>query len=113
MAYVPVTVSDEQLSQLEEHHEDILVLRGSERAPWLLVVKRPNRQQTIAYKQHAKKDSTTANEALFRHITVFPAAKDPDFDRQLNRWPLLCDAAAGSESFADFLGTTVNEQVKS
>lgn len=110
MAYVPVSVSDEELARLEEKHEDIIMLRGGERAPWVMVLRRPTRQETLAFKQHAKKNQESANEALIRRITVAP--QGDDLERQIERWPLLCDAAANNDAFQDFIGATVSEQQK-
>lgn len=110
--YIPVTVSVEQLNALEELHGDILVLKGTEKAPWLAVLKRPDRKTTLQYKQSAKRDSTTANEQLIRAICVFPDVKTPEFERQLDRWPLLPDGIAATEEFKEFLGLVAAEQVK-
>lgn len=108
--YEPPKLSPERLAELEEAHDDVLVLSGSEKAPWTVAVKRPNRQQTIAYKTHGKRDSTTANEQLLRQISVFPTG--PDLDALLARWPFLPDGIAASDPFKDFLGITTDEQVK-
>jgi hypothetical protein len=112
MAYVPVTLSDDQKAKLEEEHEDILVLRGNEqRAPWLVAIRRPKRTETIGYKAAAKRDATTANEQLVRKITVYPTGAD--LEKQLDRWPFLCDGIADSEAFKDFLGLSTSEDLKS
>jgi hypothetical protein len=110
MAYTPVTLSDEQKAALEADHEDILIMRGSERAPWLIVLRRPKRPETIGYKAHVKRDPTTANEQLIRKISVYP--KDGDFEKQIERWPFLCDGIADAEAFKDFLGLSVAEDLK-
>ena len=109
--YVPVTLSEEQQQKLEDEHEDILVLRGpSAISPWLFVVRRPNRQETIGYKQAAKRDQTTANEVLIRRITVFP--KGDDLEKQLARWPFVPDGIADNEAFKEFVGIAVDESLK-
>ncbi len=110
MAYTPVTLSDEQKIALEAEHEDILVMKGGDRAPWLMVLRRAKRQETIGYKQHHKRDSTTANEQLVRKITIFPVGND--MEKQLDRWPFLCDGIADAESFKDFLGLSAAEDLK-
>lgn len=110
VAYTPVTLSDETKSALDSEFDDILVMRGGARAPWLVVLRRPKRQETIGYKAHAKRDPTTANEQLIRKIACYP--KDNDFEKQLERWPFLCDGIADSEAFKDFLGLTVSEDLK-
>ncbi len=110
MAYTPVTLSDEQKAALEAEHEDILVLRGGERAPWVVVIRRPKRQETIGYKTAAKRDNTTANEDFIRRIAAYPKAGE--WERQLERWPFLCDGIADSNSFKEFLGLSVAEDLK-
>lgn len=108
--FEPIVLSEEKRNALEEEHEDILVLKGPEKAPWVVVLKRPTRQQAIAYKNHAKRNSETANEQLVRATCVFPTGDD--FDRQLTRWPFSVDGIADSQSFKDFVGIAVDESVK-
>lgn len=110
MAYVPVEVTDEQIAALEAEHEDVLVLRGGERSPWVIVARRPTRQESIGYKTHAKKEPATSSEALLRRVTVAPSGAD--LDKQLNRWPFLCDAVVASERFQEFIGLAVSDQLK-
>jgi len=110
--FVPLTITDAQIADLDEEHEDILVLRGPEKAPWVCVVRRPTRKETVAFKNHAKRDSATANEQLIRAICVFPSGKSEDFERQLNRWPFFVDGLTDTKSFKDFVGITVEEDVK-
>ena len=109
--FVPFVITDEQIQALEDEHEDVLVLRGPEKAPWIAVLRRPTRQETIGYKTHAKRDSTTANEQLIRATCLFPK-KGEDFDRQLARWPFFVDGLADSKSFKDFVGITVESDLK-
>lgn len=108
--FVPLTISDERLAELEAEHEDVLVMKGPEMAPWLAVVRRPTRQETIGFKTHAKRDSTTANEQLVRAICVFP--KGEDLARQIARWPLFVDGLCDSKTFRDFVGITVDNDLK-
>lgn len=110
MAFQKVELTDEKRAALEAENEDILVLSGPEKAPWLVAIRRPTRQETIGFKTHAKRDETTANEQLVRRIAVFPPAVD--MDRQLERWPLMCDGIGNSTSFKEFLGFTVEEHIK-
>ncbi len=110
--YVPVTLDEETRARLEDQHEDILVVKGGERAPWVLVLRRPNRQETLAFKAHARKDSATANEALIRRVTVYPDPKSADFDKQLERWALIPDFVADSQSFKEFLGGGIESDLK-
>jgi hypothetical protein len=110
MAYTPVTLSNEDKARLEAEHEDILVLRGTDLSPWIVALRRPKRQETIGYKTHHKRDSTTANEQLVKRIAVFPTGAD--MEKQLERWPFLCDGIADSETFKDFLGLSVDASLK-
>ena len=109
--FAPPELDEESRARLEEEHEDILVLRGGEKAPWTIVLCRPNRQQTIAFKQHARKDPSTANEALLRRIVVFP--KGEDLEKVFARWPLVPDFIADSAAFKGFLGGAVDDDKKS
>ena len=110
MPYVPVEITPEQLTAFETEHEDICVVRGTAKAPWVYVMKRPTRQQTIAYKQHAKRNLSTASEALLRHIVLAPTGEQ--LQKQIDRWPFGVDAAISSDSFQEFVGITIDEQVK-
>lgn len=108
--YVPIELTDDKRQELEDEHEDILVLRGTERAPWVIVVRRPTRQETIGYKAHARKDNLTANEQLLARITVYPTGAD--YDRQVARWPFIPDGVAASKVFNEFVGIAVDESLK-
>ncbi len=109
--YVTVKPNDTEMADLEAKHEDVLVLKGHpEMAPWLIVVRRPTRQESIGYKSHAKKDSTTAGEALVRRITVFPA--QAELDRILDRWPLAPDFILDDQTFKDFVGLAASSSLK-
>jgi hypothetical protein len=108
--FAPLKLDDELKARLEDTHEDILILKGSERSPWIYVVRRPNRKEVLAYKHHAKRQDGTANEQFIRHITVFPTGDD--LERQLERWPLAPDAISDASAFKDFVGFSVNEDLK-
>jgi hypothetical protein len=110
MAFTPVTFTEEQRKALEEKHEDILVLKGNERAPWLAVMKRPSRQEAVGYKTHAKRDQATANEQLLRAIIVHPTGED--LEKQLARWPLFVDGIVDTQAFRDFVGISVDDSLK-
>jgi len=111
MKYAPITLDPVEQAALEEKHEDILILRGDqEMSPWLLVVRRPTRQETLGYKQHAKRDSTTANEVLIRKLTVYPTGAA--LDAQIERWAFLCDGAVADEKFSRFMGLSVEASLK-
>lgn len=113
--FVPLTLTPEKQEELETEHEDILILQGSTMSPWLVVLRRPTRPESIGYKQHAKRSPETANEQLIRSICVYPdpkAGKDGDFERQLARWPLFVDCVADNERFKEFIGFAVDSTLK-
>lgn len=108
--YVPVELDDATRARLEEEHGDILVLRGTEKSPWVMVVRRPTRQETLGYKAVSKRGDGTANESLLRRTTVFPTGAD--LERQLQRWPFLADGIADSGAFREFVGIAVEADLK-
>jgi hypothetical protein len=110
--YEPVILTLEKLAELEETHgeDNLLVMKGTERAPFVVALRRPDRKETIAYKDHAKRNSATANEQLLRKISVFPTGDD--LEKQLARWPFLPDGVCDSAVFRDFVGIAVDESVK-
>jgi hypothetical protein len=109
--YEPITIDEATIAALEEKHDDVLILKGDpEMSPWLVVVRRPTRQETLGYKSHAKKDQTTANEQLIKRIAVFPVGDD--MDRQLARWPFLPDGIADDDKFKRFMGLSVEASLK-
>lgn len=110
--FKPLELTPEMEADLEEKHEDILVLRGPEEAPWVVALRRPSRQETIAYKHAAKSSAATASEALVRAICVFPEAKTQDFERQLQRWPFFVDGLVDARKFRNFVGITVENDLK-
>ena len=108
--FQPFTITDEELKALDEEHGDVLKLHGSEAAPWMVVLRRPTRQEIIGYKHGIKKESFAANEDLIKRICVFPT-KD-DFAAQLARWPIFVDGIADSRDFKEFIGFTVDADLK-
>ena len=110
MSYQPVTPTQEQLSELEQKHGDLLVLSGGKRSPYTLVFRRPNRQETIGYKLHVKKDSTTASEALLKRIAVFPPKAE--LEQLLETYGFAADFCINHESFQDFVGLASEADLK-
>jgi hypothetical protein len=109
--YEPVKLDDATKDALEEKHEDILVLTGdAEMSPWLVVVRRPTRQETLGYKQHAKRDQTTANEQLIRKLTVYPSGEE--LEKQHTRWPFFPDGIVSDDKFSRFMGLSVEASLK-
>ena len=82
----------------------------SEMSPWLVVVRRPNRQEIKAYKTHLNKDATSAGEMLVSRLCVYPS--QDDFNRQVDRWPLLVDAILAFDKFKDFVGVSTTASLK-
>lgn len=108
--YAPVVLDEETRQRLEDEHGDILVLKGGEKAPWVMVVRRPTRPETLAYKGAAKKQDGTANEQLVRRVTVFPAGAD--LERQLARWPFMPDGIVDAPAFKEFIGIAADADLK-
>lgn len=110
MAFEPVKLDDAKRAELEQAHEDILVLRGGDMAPWLVVLRRPNRKETVGYKRAVKMEDEEANYEFVKRICVFP--DEAKFDEQLDRWGLFVDGIAMSPSFKQFIGLAAQAQVK-
>lgn len=110
MSYQLVTPTQEQLDELESKHGDLLVLQGGKRSAYLMVFRRPTRQETIGYKLHVKKDATTASEALCKRIVVFP--DKPVLDELLDKFGFAADFCLNSEEFQDFTGMANAAELK-
>lgn len=108
--FVPFTITDEELKALDEEHDDVLKLHGSEYAPWVVVLRRPTRQEIIGYKHGVKKESFEANADLIKRICVFPSKED--MQRQIDRWAIMVDGIADSREFKEFIGFTVDKDLK-
>ncbi len=102
-----------ELEELEEKHRSILVVRGHpEKSPWLVVLRRPKRQEMIAYKAQRKREGQdmTSNEALIKRLVVFPdPAKSTDLDVMIDEYPFFPDGIVGLKSFNDFIGANAEE----
>lgn len=110
MAFAPVKLDDAKRAELEQQYEDILVLRGGDMAPWLVVIRRPNRKETLGYKRSIKMEDEEANYEFIKRICVFP--DEAKFEEQLDRWGLFCDGIAMSLAFKQFIGIAAQSQVK-
>ena len=112
--YVPLEISKEDLARLEEEHEDISVYRGTERAPWLVVVRRPTFQESQAYKTMGADPikKPLANVKLITAISVFPKNGTEDWKKQFDRWPFFPDGIADSDDFKDFIGIALSSAGK-
>lgn len=105
--YVPLSISDEDLSRLDDEHDDVMVFRGDQDvAPWLCVVRRPSAEIALAYKamanDAAKKNG--ANVKFIEAISVFPKKDTDEWKRQYSRWPLFPDGLVANKRFEAFCG---------
>lgn len=107
MAYQPVVLEDAKRAELEEKHGDVLVLQGTERSPWVVVLRPCNARDVDALRVAKARDATTANEVFVRRVAVFPEAED--FERQVARWPMLCDGIYVSDAFKEWAGLVADE----
>jgi hypothetical protein len=113
MAFEPVTVTPEQLAALDAEHDEVAVFRSkSEKSPWLVVCRRPDPDEAIAYKSMASDPAkkTLANVKLITRIAVHP--KGEDFHRQFKRWPFFPDGLVDSAPFKEFVGLAVDDAEK-
>lgn len=111
MSYQTVEPTQELLNELEQKHGDILLLRGDKRmAPYLFVFRRPKRQETIGYKVHLKKDSTTANEELIRRIAVYP--DKPEIEKIFDIFSFAPDGCVNNSDFQNFVGISTAADLK-
>lgn len=109
--FVPIELTKEKIAELDEEHDDVLVVRGDpDMSPWVVVVRRPTRAEIKMTKSVAKRDEGASNEQLIRSVRVFP---EPDaFEAQLNRWGFMCDAISNDASFQKFVGLSTAASLK-
>lgn len=112
MAYEPITITPEQLAALDSEHDDVQVFKGSAKAPWIAVLRRPTFDESIAYKAMAAKPEQKPLSAvkLIERICVYP--KGPDWKRQFDRWPFFPDAVSINPAFEDFIGASLTAAEK-
>lgn len=106
--YEPLTISDEELERLDAEHDDVMVFKGPELAPWLCVVRRPTAEEATAYKSLANDSNPlkkiTANVKLVTAICVFPKKDTEEWKKQYTRWPLFPDGLVKNSRFEEFCG---------
>ncbi len=114
MAYVPVSITEEQLAALDDQHDGVLMMRGKPMAPWLVVIRRPNEDEAIAYKAMANDTAkkTFANVKLLKACAVYPDPKGEDWKKQFARWPLALDGIAASDAFTAYTGVSCDQAEK-
>lgn len=117
--YVPLEITDEKLAELDAEHDDVFVFRGKPKAPWLAVVRRPNFQESQAYKAMASDPAKKplANVRLIQSICVYPkggtsSTPGPEWKAQLDRWPFFPDGLADSDDFKEFVGLSIQDSEK-
>lgn len=111
----PPELTAAKLAELDAEHEDVLVLRGDdEMSPWVVVIKRPSRPQTIQYKTTSRKaegnQAVLANEQLLRQIIVWP--EQHHVDAMFARWSMLADGIALDSTFKRFIGVATEAGLK-
>jgi hypothetical protein len=104
--YVPLTISDEDLNALDVEHDDVMVFKGPDLAPWLCVVRRPTADEALAYKTmaHDPAKKVSANVKLVTALAVFPKKDSEEWRKQYSRWPLFPDGLAVNKRFEEFCG---------
>lgn len=104
--YEPLSIDDKALEALDAEHDDVMVFKGPELAPWLCVVRRPNAEEATAYKAMANDaaKTTSANAKLITALSVYPKKDTDEWKRQYSRWPLFPDGLVKNARFAEFCG---------
>ncbi len=104
--YVPLTISDADVERLDEEHDDVLVMKGPEIAPWLCIVRRPSADEAAAYKAMVSDPAKRpgANAKLVSALSVFPKKDTDEWKRQYSRWPMFCDGLVTNKRFEQFCG---------
>jgi hypothetical protein len=104
--YEPLSISDDDLSKLDDEHDDVMHFHGPELAPWLCVIRRPTADEALAYKTMAndplKKPS--ANVKLVTALSVYPKKDSEEWKRQYSRWPMFPDGLVANKRFEMFCG---------
>lgn len=106
--YEPLTIDDAALEALDAEHDDVMVFKGPELAPWLCVIRRPTAENAAAYKALANDANAmkkiTANVKLIEAIAVFPKKDSEEWKRQYSRWPFFADGLVKNSRFEEFCG---------
>ena len=110
MAFKKIEISAEKLESLDNEHDEVCVFNGTERAPFLFVLRRPKAKDLKAYAQLAKQDAVRANMELLKALTVYPERED--VERQLDRWPTAAGAVLTSNTYAEFTGSVLADHQK-
>ncbi len=119
--FAPLTISQEQVDALEKEHGDICVFRGTEKAPWLAVLRLPTFEEVQAFKALAAdpvpSKSGMANLRLIQAICVFPPGGKPsapgaEWKAQVDHWSLFPDGLSSKKAFRDFVGLEMDESEK-
>ena len=110
MAYVPVTITDDRLAEFDAEHDGILIMRGSERAPFLYVLRRPTEREARAYQGMLRgkdPDVMKANRLFLTSMCVHPTGAE--LEGQIARWPASPGAVLASEAFTEFSGAAATD----
>lgn len=113
MAFVPIDITPEQLADLDAQHDGVFCARGTERAPFLFVLRLPTARELRAYAAMVRAkgaDVLDANHKLLSSLCVYPAPSD--VSRQLDRWPACAGTILNSEGWSAFSGGALDEHQK-
>lgn len=106
--------TEEELAALDEKHGDVLHIKSpSEMSPWAIVLRRPTRPETMKWKADSRRDgnqAVLANEAFVRTLAVWPAPHV--IDLMISRWSMFPDGVVTSPGFRDFIGISVDNDLK-
>lgn len=102
-------LSKEEIDKLEVAHGRIAIVRARG-AEWEIVFRRPTRAE---YKQfrtrlHNPQLAADAQEQLARQCVVHPSPEA--FDRLLEEWPAIPEAASGA--FSRLMGLAIDDDLK-
>jgi hypothetical protein len=114
-AWQPPQLTQDILDQLEAEHEDLIIMRGDpDMSPWVMVLKRPTRPQTLLWKSNSRKtdgqQAVIANEQLIRATVVWPETHH--VDAQIAKFSLMPDAIVNSERYRAFIGVAADADLK-
>jgi hypothetical protein len=102
--------TDAQKKIIDELDRPVLILKGSEQAPWTCILRQPTRQEAIGYKAAAKRAAVDANEKFVQRLCVYPPADE--LERHVAKWPLMAEGICDSKAFQEFIGFAVADSSK-
>jgi hypothetical protein len=114
-SWQPPVLTQEIIDRLEAEHEDLFVMRGDpDLSPWVMVLKRPTRPQTLLWKSNSRKtegqQAVIANEQLIRATVVWPEVHH--VDAQIAKFSLMPDAIVNNDRYRAFIGVAADADLK-